>query len=188
MEGDANRYRSKHCGIFYFNPHPPCGGWLSFPKLISLHKAFQSTPSVWRVTNSAALSAHTVLHFNPHPPCGGWPANVDLATATNWFQSTPSVWRVTGGIKTALNASKYFNPHPPCGGWLATSVLQPFPNHFNPHPPCGGWRFCNCVCYAFSIYFNPHPPCGGWQTLVPLHNGSLPFQSTPSVWRVTPPF
>ena len=56
-----------------FNPHPPCGGWPTFPETpgirpeISIH--------ILRVeddlTGMGQLTGQ-ISNFNPHPPCGGW--------------------------------------------------------------------------------------------------------------------
>ena len=49
VEGDI---ASKKLGDIFgnFNPHPPCGGWLCCICLFWSNVRFQSTPSVWRVT------------------------------------------------------------------------------------------------------------------------------------------
>ena len=71
VEGDLLQFVS-NLDNYHFNPHPPCGGWqIHLFRFVAVF-LFQSTPSVWRVTNLACnfLWQHR-------------------------FQSTPSVWRVT---------------------------------------------------------------------------------------------
>ena len=93
-EGDDCTWYSTY-DICNFNPHLPCGRWLSrqFPCCKAL--LFQSTPSLRKVTayvvdkvRNFYISIHTFLaegdrfhpllwcnfwHFNPHLPCGRWP-------------------------------------------------------------------------------------------------------------------
>ena len=56
---------------------------------------FQSTPSAWRETGGAAVTADTFANFNPLPPHGGRPIYRLLDNVTGIFQSTPSAWRET---------------------------------------------------------------------------------------------
>ena len=58
--------------LFYFNPHPPSGGWQTQKTIII-----------------------PFYNFNPHPPSGGWLLSIRILTTTSRFQSTPSEWRVT---------------------------------------------------------------------------------------------
>ena len=78
VEGDGTCLRLFRCRNTYFNPHPPCGGWPNPEEeainamCISIHtlrvegdlqllarrrypRRFQSTPSVWRVTDDGYL-------------------------------------------------------------------------------------------------------------------------------------
>ena len=93
VEGDRHsaqiRARAAH-----FNPLPPCGGRPSRTRANHTLTAFQSTPSVWRETNTSnncnchvKISIHSLrvegdivqqavrqnctTDFNPLPPCGG---------------------------------------------------------------------------------------------------------------------
>ena len=72
MEGDFSR-NSILSIRGNFNPLPPYGGRPVDVKQLTVHDAFQSTPSVWRET----LAILPVSYF------------------TKTFQSTPSVWRET---------------------------------------------------------------------------------------------
>ena len=134
----------------------------AFHHLKSIRQLFQSTPSVWRETNSCMIwrgnvliSIHSlrvegdwhviiswqgvILDFNPLPPCGGRQA------------------------RTSASASKRdFNPLPPCGGRLQISGFSPSGSEFQSTPSV--WRETGIA----------HATLWGME-----------FQSTPSVWRET---
>ena len=128
------------------------------------HKAFQSTPSVWRETVVAA--AHLVRdmyfnplppyggrlasdrndvrsrHFNPLPPYGGRPW-IEMPTCTHLskFQSTPSVWRETSRHICVLRLDSISIHSLRMEGDVISKLLPPEVAHFNPLPPYGGRRF-----------------------------------------------
>ena len=149
------------------------------------HKAFQSTPSVWRETVVAA--AHLVRdmyfnplppyggrlasdrndvrsrHFNPLPPYGGRPW-IEMPTCTHLskVQSTPSVWR-----ETVFTSHSQTLP----GISIHSLRMEGDPRHDMPA--------------EFLRNFNPLPPYGGRLRENSSPGGGLVFQSTPSVWRET---
>ena len=149
------------------------------------HKAFQSTPSVWRETVVAA--AHLVRdmyfnplppyggrlasdrndvrsrHFNPLPPYGGRPW-IEMPTCTHLskFQSTPSVWRETLVIRSTWK-EKVFQSTPSV--WRETCFPRSF--HFRIWISIHSLRMegdQNAHCHTVLVHL---------------------FQSTPSVWRET---
>ena len=101
------------------------------------------------------------------------------------FQSTPSVWRETEQSEILMRIVEEFQSTPSV--WRETND-----------------RFFLCVRIDISIHslrmegdsikpaqwvsisnFNPLPPYGGRRYTRQETNGSLTFQSTPSVWRET---
>ena len=103
--------------IINFNPHLPCGRWQTFDfqsivdYYISIHtfrvegdveigvkhkalSKFQSTPSVWKVTNVRHNNAPLKFNFNPHLPCGRWQA--DTLTHSECYQISIHTFRVEG--------------------------------------------------------------------------------------------
>ena len=146
---------------------------------------FQSTPSVWRETESSKRSVWMSNDFNPLPPCGGRLHNNDYTDQNGVFQSTPSVWRetFTDAMKKAIEID--FNPLPPCGGRQIARLVSLCHRHFNPLPPCGGRRYAGDIDRKKRSYFNPLPPCGGRPSTFVPYASRLAFQSTPSVWRET---
>ena len=178
--------KSENCPYISIHTLRVEGDWtysaLSFPS-----RLFQSTPSVWRVTESTGLcpecykkiSIHTLrvegdertvyiasdfVNFNPHPPCGGWRRRWQAVWAWNWN----------------------FNPHPPCGGWQPYSNISSKPTHLFQSTP-SVWRVTMTVYISccINVNFNPHPPCGGLPNVILYWLCNIRFQSTPSVWRVT---
>ena len=147
---------------FYFNPHPPCGGWLG--RITITTDVVRISIHTLRVEGDFAFAGIKIIivHFNPHPPCGGWHAI--RVFPLMMYDISIHTLRVEGDS--------------------AFSIFNIFITDFNPHPPCGGW-LQDLWLTTTADYFNPHPPCGGWQ----LQNNNLfqypLFQSTPSVWRVT---
>ena len=122
-----------------FNPLPPHGGRLFDRHFLFPPCRFQSTPSAWRETSSAAPINEAPVHFNPLPPHGGRLATIRVTSDTAdisihslrmegdhfiidniframRFQSTPSAWRETILSQNLVKANDYFNPLPPHGG------------------------------------------------------------------------
>ena len=78
-----------------FNPHHPCGWWLSCRQ-----------PSFKTDTN-----------FNPHHPCGWWLRQLAQKVIDGLFQSTPPVWVVTQ-CYTYQMLHYWFQSTPPV--WVVT--------------------------------------------------------------------
>ena len=149
------------------------------------HKAFQSTPSVWRETHISNKMCSSYNNFNPLPPYGGRQFVRVLMFRWIAFQSTPSVWRETGIIAVPREVQFYFNPLPPYGGRPDTPrVIMPTDsisihslrmegdNESRPQVKrCGEFQSTPSV----------------WrETTSPFCISTFsPFQSTPSVWRET---
>ena len=160
MEGDLSS-RVSIDRTQNFNPLPPYGGRHKVRGFVHKHKAFQSTPSVWRETVVAA--AHLVRdmyfnplppyggrlasdrndvrsrHFNPLPPYGGRPW-IEMPTCTHLskFQSTPSVWRETVGNGRALRTLDISIHSLRMEGDQYPQLIFPVRAYFNPLPPYGG--------------------------------------------------
>ena len=140
MEGDA--YLELLCDTEKdFNPLPPYGGRPKrFPILlnnlcISIHslrmegdkkfnekfpadKIFQSTPSVWRETQSLRSILERRQNFNPLPPYGG---RLHISTIT------------FGNVRISIHSLRME------GDWVG-DIENAVLFHFNPLPPYGGRR------------------------------------------------
>ena len=146
----------------YFNPLPPHGGRRISIRSeckffsISIHslrmegdrnieqqeresKLFQSTPSAWRETQSAAMRSR-VSPFQSTP--SAWRETLLTLSRDDafLFQSTPSAWRETICICQPDAGCLHFNPLPPHGGRRVYKPLPDLARHFNPLPPHGGRR------------------------------------------------
>ena len=167
-----------------FNPLPPCGGRLGKSTLLRLLAPFQSTPSVWRETCTAAglrtadaISIHSLRvegdhtfpqkssvkkNFNPLPPCGGRPYHTTNGGICQIFQSTPSVWRETWQGSSRTSCINGFQSTPSV--WRETYCREKryqFFDSFQSTPSV--WRETPERSRAAERlgYFNPLPPCGG---------------------------
>ena len=142
------------------------------------HKAFQSTPSVWRETVVAA--AHLVRdmyfnplppyggrlasdrndvrsrHFNPLPPYGGRPW-IEMPTCTHLskFQSTPSVWRETSRHICVLRLDSISIHSLRMEGDDDNAEKLRDMTDFNPLPPYGG-RLYLCAAGADRLIISIH--------------------------------
>ena len=147
---------------------------------------FQSTPSAWRETITAANIA------------------MDEAISIHSL-------RMEGDPRTRYGQSpdSHFNPLPPHGGRHGTRNSPMMQYYFNPLPPHGGRRkydFGENADITISIHslrmegdqsgvrtaraashFNPLPPHGGRQFNIFDCCTCFQFQSTPSAWRETFP-
>ena len=116
VEGDAVRSASCRSDT-HFNPLPPCGGRRLPVYVLPVDRRFQSTPSVWRETQSGKRQSgkrqfqstpsvwrETLWRRLPrqHPPFQSTPSvwretrtSADFVSKWFKFQSTPSVWRET---------------------------------------------------------------------------------------------
>ena len=81
---------------------------------------FQSTPSVWRATETLSPRLQPDFNFNPHPPCGGRQSSACICLSATVFQSTPSVWRATQS-KVQTGHAKAFQSTPSV--WRATKGM-----------------------------------------------------------------
>ncbi len=95
----------------YFNPLPPCGGRpLCSISTLTISK-FQSTPSVWRETESECyLPQATKISIHSLRVEGDCQLNKQVVHYPE-FQSTPSVWRETHSI-TVLICTVLFQSTP----------------------------------------------------------------------------
>ena len=190
----------------HFNPLPPCGGRL-LPAILSKFRfPFQSTPSVWRETNT-----FFALDFGME------------------FQSTPSVWRETcadrrslGYLSISIHSLRvegdlrfaqmyaiiivisihslrvegdaqyreiefdrsHFNPLPPCGGRHVSPEADAIHSRFQSTPSV--WRETNNAIYMRSWNGFQSTPSVWRETLLKeCECMKIRFQSTPSVWRET---
>ena len=136
MEGDEREKlpQNQHA---YFNPLPPHGGRLEEKKQFALGKAFQSTPSAWRETETAHV----------HQFC----YDISIHSLRMEGDNIPVIDQI---IPT------HFNPLPPHGGRPPNAATEKPVANFNPLPPHGGRRaFFSRT--AVRLYFNPLPPHGG---------------------------
>ena len=133
VEGDRTFAYFRLCGT-YFNPHPPCGGWrLEFQASATAVVQFQSTPSVWRVTQTVIFaSCHRKISIHTLRVEGdAWAWRSALLTKKISIHTL----RVEGDeCPSELPPEMWnFNPHPPCGGWPFSIKERVFPKYISIH-------------------------------------------------------
>ena len=126
--------------IINFNPLPPHGGRRELECEELCYRAFQSTPSAWRETQSWFASFPKTRYFNPLPPHGGRP--IWDEEKKQWISISIHSLRMEGDWLTIVHIARgeHFNPLPPHGGRLLSVFPVHTPTNFNPLPPHGGRR------------------------------------------------
>ena len=94
MEGDVALTNEAKV-VLAFQSTPSVGRVTWVREADNRQPPFQSTPSVWRVTAAASASAPTVYGFQSTPSVWRVTMTPAIPSSTDRFQSTPSVWRVT---------------------------------------------------------------------------------------------
>ena len=115
---------AKSLGALDFNPHHPCGWWLTNFVRRKFNKNFNPHhPCGWWPSYTSLIE--TSGHFNPHHPCGWWP--VARGGFFGLYIISIHTTRVGGDQQKAwwYICLIYFNPHHPCGWWL----INFFPFH-----------------------------------------------------------
>ena len=129
-----------NCFTRNFNPHSPYGEWLIQTNKWYLSIKFQSTLSVWRVTNCWKGFFHR-----------------------RKFQSTLSVWRVTCFPMSETTSAGNFNPHSPYGEWLDQKYVINQLEAISIHTLRMESDVNGFACKRPCVYFNPHSPYGEWR-------------------------
>ena len=183
VEGDGERFNAM-LRADDFNPLPPCGGrqkdW-SEKKSLTL---FQSTPSVWRETDSAVYKSK-LKAFQSTPSVWRETDSTSNLAPRMLFQSTPSVWRETR-MAPAIGHHALFQSTPSVWRETKISVVAWMPMPISIHSlRVEGDLPLLCSGAGGISHFNPLPPCGGRPRYCLPTAWQHPFQSTPSVWRET---
>ena len=86
----------------------------------SYFEEFQSTPSVWRETRLYTALSYLLRAFQSTPSVWRETLSKHSSCGVSTFQSTPSVWRETSSVRKIIFRRCHFNPLPPYGGRLSS--------------------------------------------------------------------
>ena len=167
-----------------FYSHIPCGMWLLFYQIPSVHILFLLTHPVWDVTWYNLSYSNVMGYFYSHIPCGMWQLYDDRGKEVPIFLLTHPVWDVTLLCSSYVSTVIFLLTHPV---WDVTKSLFCFSNSsvfLLTHPVWDVTRFFGLLL-LYSLNFYSHIPCGMWLLLSSVLNAILLFLLTHPVWDVT---